>query len=574
MDPSKLCKNQVPPGVKLFSKLHKRDLSFRAYKTSVLVLTFIAYALFHASRKPASIVKNVLSSEELPQSVHPSGTPISLPWPLHMVFIRKSDVIHHSANASLASIRVSALESGWAPFDGQTGRALLGDIDVTFLASYSLGMYFAGHLADRLCLRWFLAAGMVGSGIGVCCFGLAYWWNVHWLGYFLVVQIVTGLFQSSGWPSVVTVLGNWFGKGKRGLIMGIWNSHTSIGNICGSLMASAVLKYGWGWSFLVPGITMVAGGALIFLFLVVNPEIVGLPSPYSNAEGSNIALKENGEAQVESDEEKGVSEASGKASADFKSDLKEDEKTLPLLEDYKLANGSNEEAEMDSKEDTAVGFLQAWAIPGVASFALCLFFAKLVVYTFLYWLPFYIRHTEIQGESFSDATAGNLSTIFDVGGILGGILAGHLSDRLNVRAIVAASFIYGALPALLLYRIYGCNSFWLNVILLFVAGVFVNAPYALITTAVSADLGTHESLKGNSRALATVTAIIDATGSVGAAIGPMLTGYLSKTGWNSVFAMLLFSATSSGLLLTRLVAEELKEYAARFKSPCRKVEAA
>jgi hypothetical protein len=41
----------------------------------------------------------------------------------------------------------------------------------------------------------------------------------------------------------------------------------------------------------------------------------------------------------------------------------------------------------------AVGFLEAWRIPGVAPFALCLFFSKLVAYTFLYWLPFYISHT-------------------------------------------------------------------------------------------------------------------------------------------------------------------------------------
>jgi OPA family glycerol-3-phosphate transporter-like MFS transporter 1/2 len=39
----------------------------------------------------------------------------------------------------------------------------------------------------------------------------------------------TGLLQASGWPSVVSVMANWFGKGKRGLIMGIWNAHTSVG---------------------------------------------------------------------------------------------------------------------------------------------------------------------------------------------------------------------------------------------------------------------------------------------------------------------------------------------------------
>ncbi|CAN1754805.1 Putative glycerol-3-phosphate transporter 1, partial [Linum perenne] len=137
--------------------------------------------------------------------------------------------------------------------------------------------------------------------------------------------------------------------------------------------------------------------------------------------------------------------------------------------------------------------------------------------------------------------AGNLSTLFDVGGVVGGILAGHISDRLNARAITAASFMYCAIPALYLYRSYGD----------------VSLTYALITTAVSADLGTHSSLKGNSRALATVTAIIDGTGSVGAAIGPLLTGYISATSWSAVFTMLMAAALVAGLLLTRLVVAEV-----------------
>lgn len=41
--------------------------------------------------------------------------------------------------------------------------------------------------------------------------------------------------QATGWPSVVAVMGNWYGKGKRGAVMGIWNAHTSVGNILGSV---------------------------------------------------------------------------------------------------------------------------------------------------------------------------------------------------------------------------------------------------------------------------------------------------------------------------------------------------
>lgn len=70
-------------------------------------------------------------------------------------------------------------------------------------------------------------------------------------------------------------------------------------------------------------------------------------------------------------------------------------------------------------------------------------------------------------------------------------------------------------PQMFVYQTFGSVSDGMNIFLLIVVGILVNGPYALITTAVSADLGTHKSLKGNAKALATVTAIIDGTGSIG-----------------------------------------------------------
>lgn len=58
-------------------------------------------------------------------------------------------------------------------------------------------------------------------------------------------------------------------------------------------------------------------------------------------------------------------------------------------------------------------------------------------------------------------------------------------------------------------------SYGINGSLLLLVGCTVNAPYALITTAVSADLGTHSTLAGNAKALSTVAAIIDGIGSIG-----------------------------------------------------------
>ncbi|KAM1089794.1 hypothetical protein ACFX15_016961 [Malus domestica] len=371
---------------------------------------------------------------------------------------------------------------------------------------------------------------MMCSGILTIFFGLGYWFDVHVLGYFMVVQVLCGLVQSIGWPCVVAIVGNWFEKGKRGLIMGVWSAHTSVGNIIGSVVASGVLEFGWGWSFVVPGVLVILVGIVVFLFLPVCPEDLGFESPVKEIQ-MNVEINgvKNLEGKVESEE-------------------------AGLL--------GTEHADADADADTgslaAIGFLEAWRLPGVAPFAFCLFFSKLVSYTFLYWLPFYIRHTAVAGVHLSHKTAGNLSAIFDVGGVLGGILAGLISDMIEARAVTSIAFLLLSIPALVLYRLYGSLSMVANIVLMFLSGLLVNGPYSLITTAVAADLGTQTTIKGNSRALATVTAIIDGTGSVGAALGPLLAGYISTKGWNNVFVMLILAIFCATLFLIRIARTEIK----------------
>ncbi|GAB4832749.1 hypothetical protein Ancab_006766 [Ancistrocladus abbreviatus] len=493
-----------PPSFSCFSCLRPPKASPFFHQTLVLIITFLAYASFHASRKPPSIVKSVLGPE----------------------------ILQMNTNLDQDS---ASIEKGWPPFNGTRGTHRLGELDLAFLMTYAFGMYFAGHLGDRIDLRLFLAVGMFGSGVFTIGFGLGYWWDVHTFVYFFVVQVICGLFQSTGWPCVVAVVGNWYGKDKRGLIMGVWNSHTSVGNILGSLVASSMLEFGWGWSFMLPGMFVILFGIAVFVFLVVSPEVVGFRSG-----------------------EHGIEMSKGDS---FTNSEKEEAEDSSLLQAENL--DSLEESGVQSKD--AIGFLEAWRLPGVASFAFCLFFSKLVAYTFLYWLPFYIRHTAVAGMHFSHKTAGMLSTIFDIGGVIGGILAGYISDKIEARAVTSVSFLLFSILALLLYRLYGSISMSANIVLMFVSGSFVNGPYSLITTAVATDLGTNDAMKGNSRALATVTAIIDGTGSVGAAVGPLLAGYMSTRGWNSVFAMLILSNFIAGLCLIRVLKSEIEEKRAQGK---------
>lgn len=158
-------------------------------------------------------------------------------------------------------------------------------------------MFVSGIVAERVNLRYFLAMGMLLSGVFSYLFGIAKTYDIHNLGYYVVVQALAGVFQTSGWPGVVTVMSNWFGKGKRGLIFGIWNSHTSIGNILGSLIAGYYVESDWSLSFIVPGLIIGTIGFLLFLFLVVNPSDVGCSAVQttnsSNQSATNAKVKFN-----------------------------------------------------------------------------------------------------------------------------------------------------------------------------------------------------------------------------------------------------------------------------------------
>lgn len=63
------------------------------------------------------------------------------------------------------------------------------------------------------------------------------------------------------------------------MIFGIWNSHTSLGNILGTTIAAQYVETDWGLSFIVPGAIMGICGFIIFLFLVPHPENIGYSTP-------------------------------------------------------------------------------------------------------------------------------------------------------------------------------------------------------------------------------------------------------------------------------------------------------
>lgn len=540
-------RSNKPAGVAFFGAFFKFNCSSAKrtfHKALVLCITFIAYTCFHMGRRPLSIVKNVLNR-------NCSG--------VHQValFDQIEDVTYFEYE-SISSFNDDPTWCDWAPFNNDaTANQLLALLDSAFLFSYAFFMFFSGFLADRCNLRYYLSAGMVCSGLLLYAFGLAFYLNIHSMTYFVVIQALSGAIQTTGWPSVVTIIGNWFDKSSRGSIFGFWNSNTNLGNILGAIIAGYFVERSWGLSFIVPGFIMLANGVLVFLFLVAKPQDVALPpikslhglkSDEDNIEEAIDTITADSPISGQTNRRKNV-----KTNVDVVSVVSEtdDSRTYDNSEQSPLITGDlNDETNDCVEANKVVSFWTCVRIPGVIEYSLCLGFAKLVSYTFLYWLPRYITQSTLNNSEDS----AYLSVPFDLGGIIGAITAGYISDSSNKSALTCTVMLTLAIPSMIIYEKFASISNLYNICLQLLTGALVNGPYALITTAVSTDLGSRVK---DGKAMATVASIIDGTGSIGAAVGPLFAGYVSDSGWQSVFIMLMVSDLLAMLCLTRITLREI-----------------
>lgn len=315
-----------PAGLRLLWKcvpLWDPATRLQRYKFFILMSTFFAYLCYHMTRRPIAVVKAVLNHDGNCTGVRPI---INRTVPL-------------SENTTWCD---------WEPFSGDS--PYFGYLDSAYLFSYAICMFGSGFIAERMHLRYFLSLGMVMSGLMTYAFGLGYTLNIHTFWFYLIVQIISGGVQSTGWPAVVTLMSNWYGKSKKGLIFGIWNAHTSFGNIAGALIAGAFVDYNWGMSFFVPGLICCAVGVFVLLFVPPDPEDLGIAG-------------EHPDAVTDSADDDSLATVA-RATTSRKRDSESDEETA-------LLNSSPEHKQ-------AISFLRALAIPGKFPFQVSILRSELV----------------------------------------------------------------------------------------------------------------------------------------------------------------------------------------------------
>lgn len=442
-------------------------------KVIVFILTFFSYAFCHAARKTFSNVKSAMAGS----------------W------LKEEDIF---ADEIIVTPKVP-VQPAVDPFldTVEEAEVFIGLLDTIFLLSYATGLYVCGVLGDRVNMRNLLVFGMSGSAFMMFMFGTV----SEWLGYYNRIYyatfwILNGLLQGTTWPTLVAIMGNWFGITGRGFILGLWSSSASVGNIIGAFSVSMSVNQGYEYAFLTTSIMLIGWSAIVLVFLHPTPADAGM-------------ITETNEKKQTSAQTKDESEES------------------PLT----VADGTE-----------AIGFIEALMVPGVLIFAVSFGFLKMVHYSMLFWLPFYLTSS----FNWVEAKSARITMLYDIGGAVGGALSGLVSDFAGRRIPVVVTMLIFSIISVFGYNFIGENEIW-NGLGMTIVGFFVCGVTHMVSSVVAADLGQQEVVR-NKEALATITGIVDGTGTVGAAIGQIVIPLLLvSSGWESVFYFLTIMLVCSTL---------------------------
>lgn len=341
-------------------------------------------------------------------------------------------------------------------------------IDTGYLIAYALSQVLSGFLGDRIGARRLIGFGMLASASACVLFGLSS------TPVMLVVAFTAnGLAQATGWPGTNKAIADVTTRETRGKVMGVWSTCYQVGGLVATGLATWLLAtFGWRHAFFGPAAWLSLWGLVVLL---------ALPAP---------------RAIVPTTQEVGA------VAAD----------------------------EQSAGAPGTVGEPSSWELlrdPLLYCYAASYFCIKLIRYSLLFWLPFFLH----EALHYSERASGYLSIGFEVGGIVGTLGFGALSDASAKlpRARFAAFGLVGLSGALLLYAQLAPMGALPGFLALCLVGTFLFGPDSLVGGACAQDLG------GTQRA-ATAVGIVNGVGSVGAVLQGFVTVWVSQRyGWTALF---------------------------------------
>lgn len=140
--------------------------------------------------------------------------------------------------------------------------------------AYGVSKFVMGNVSDRSNPRYFMALGLILSGLVNLLFSSA-----HSVWIMAVLWLLNGWFQGMGWPPCARTLTHWYSDRERGTMFALWNiAHNVGGGLVGPVGSLAIILFSsWQSVFYVPAAMAISMGLLIIVFLRDTPQSVGLP---------------------------------------------------------------------------------------------------------------------------------------------------------------------------------------------------------------------------------------------------------------------------------------------------------
>lgn len=293
-------------------------------------------------------------------------------------------------------------------------------------AIYGIGKSLNGYLGDRSNPRSFMTIGLIFSALTAFVMPLG-----EGILYFCIIWGMSSWFQSMGWPPISKSLTHWFPPTQLGTVWGIANTSIQIGGALSTLLVGyLIISFGWQSAFYIPPVLSLITAFFLYERLRDTPRSLGLPS---------IEVKEG---LVQKEEHL-------------------DEEDEPLHDVIKKVFSNK----------------LIWCV--------CLgnMFLYVVRMGVVNWGPLFLG--EYKGASLTSSCA--QVAAFEIAGMLGGIAAGWISDKLfrGRRGPVSCIFMVALIACLLLFWYAPVGYDTLNGFIMFIAGIFVYGPQALVGVAAA-----------------------------------------------------------------------------------------
>jgi MFS transporter, OPA family, sugar phosphate sensor protein UhpC len=366
-------------------------------------------------------------------------------------------------------------------------KAQLGLLGSIFYITYGVSKFASGIISDRSNPRYFMAIGLMLTGVCNLLFGLS-----SSLLVFALFWGMNGWFQGFGWPPCARLLTHWYSHSERGSWWSTWNVSHNVGAfLIPWIVGAAMYYFGWRYAMYIPGWICLFGGLFLINRLRDTPQSLGLPP-----------IEQYRDDYVGSTLKKG--------------EVEEELSTREILFDYVLKNK------------------YMWML------GLAYFFVYVVRTGINDWTVLFLR----EEKGYELLAANGCVSLFEVGGFFGSLCAGWFSDRFfgAKRGPVNVIFALGMLLAILGFYLTPAGHPYLDSLGLFLIGFVIFGPQMLIGVA-AAELS-------HKKAAATSTGFTGFIAYIGAASAGYPLGKIADIiGWEGFFLVLIACCILSVLFL-------------------------